>query len=50
MNNNSEYLRDSYHIFGQKAFPLTKHILTLYKKQLWKMLKFLLYKVKIYII
>ena len=32
MDNNSEYLTDSYHIVGEKACPLTKHILTLHKK------------------
>ena len=32
MDNNSEYLTDTYHIVGDKAFPLTQHILTLYKK------------------
>ena len=32
MNNNNEYLTDSCNILGEKAFPLTKHILTLYKK------------------
>ena len=30
MDNNSEYLRDTYHIVGDKAFPLTQHILTPY--------------------
>ena len=32
MDNNSEYLTDTYHIVGDKAFPLTQHILTPYKK------------------
>ena len=32
MHNNSEYLTDTYHIVGDKAFPLTQHILTAYKK------------------
>ena len=32
MDNNSEYLTDTYHIVGNKAFPLTQHILTPYKK------------------
>ena len=32
MNNNSEYLTDTYHIVGDKVFPLTQHILTPYKK------------------
>ena len=32
MNNNSEYLTDTYHIIGDKAFPLTRHILTPYRK------------------
>ena len=32
MDNNSEYLMDTYHIVGDKAFPLTQHILTPYKK------------------
>ena len=32
MNNNSEYLMDTYHILGEKMFPLRKHILTLYQK------------------
>ena len=32
MNNNSEYLTDTYHIVGDKAFPLTQYILTPYKK------------------
>ena len=32
MNNNSEYLTDTHDILGEKPFPLTKHILTLYKK------------------
>ena len=29
---NSEYLTDTYHIVGDKAFPLTQYILTPYKK------------------
>ena len=33
MNNNSEYLTDTYHILGEKPFPLTKHMVTLYKVQ-----------------
>ena len=33
MNNNSEYLTDTYHILGEKTFPLTKHMVTLYKVQ-----------------
>ena len=32
MDNNSEYLTDTYHMVGDKAFPLTQHILTPYKK------------------
>ena len=32
MNNNTEYLTDTYHIVDDKAFPLTQDILTLYKK------------------
>ena len=32
MDNNSEYLTDTYQIVGDKAFPLTQHILTPYKK------------------
>ena len=32
MDNNREYLTDTYHMLGEKVFPLTKHILTLYKK------------------
>ena len=32
MDNNSEYLTDTYHIVGDKAFPLAQHILTPYKK------------------
>ena len=32
MDNNSEYLTDTYHIVGEKAFLLTQHILTPYKK------------------
>ena len=32
MDNNSEYLTDTYHIVGDKVFPLTQHILTPYKK------------------
>ena len=32
MDNNNEYLTDTYHIVGDKAFPLTQHILTPYKK------------------
>ena len=37
MDNNSEYLTDTYHIMGDKAFPLTQYMLTAYKKikQLW---------------
>ena len=31
MDNNIEYLTDTYHIVGDKAFPLTKLILTVYK-------------------
>ena len=32
MDNNSEYLTDTYHIMGDKAFPLTQDIVTPYKK------------------
>ena len=32
MNNNSEYLTDTYHIVGDKAFSLTQYILAPYKK------------------
>ena len=32
MDNNSEYLTDTYHIMGDKACPLTQHILTPNKK------------------
>ena len=32
MDNSSEYLTYTYHIVGDKAFPLTQHILTPYKK------------------
>ena len=32
MDNNSENLTDTYHMLGEKVFPLTKHILSLYKK------------------
>ena len=35
MNNNSEYLTDTYHIVGDKVFPLTQHILTPYKNSQW---------------
>ena len=31
INNNSDYLTDTYHIVGDKAFPLTQHILTPYR-------------------
>ena len=31
MDNNSEYLTDTYHIVGDKAFPVTQHVLTPYK-------------------
>ena len=31
MNNNSEYLTDTYHIVWDKVLPLTQHILTPYK-------------------
>ena len=49
MNNNSEYLTDTYHILGENVCPLTKHILTL-QKEIRKMFTLLLYQVKIYII
>ena len=32
INKNSEYLMDTYHILGEKMFPLKKHILTVYQK------------------
>ena len=32
MDNNSEYLMDTYYILGEKVFLLTKLILSLYKK------------------
>ena len=32
LNNNSEYLTDTYYIVGDKAFPLTQYILRPYKK------------------
>ena len=35
MDNNSEYLTDTYHIVGNKFFPLTQHILTPYKNSQW---------------
>ena len=31
MENNSEYLMDTYHILGENVCPLTKHILKPYK-------------------
>ena len=32
MDNNSEYLTDTYHIVGDKAFPAIQYILRPYKK------------------
>ena len=36
MDNNSEYLTDTYHIVEDKALPVTQHILTSYKKSKWR--------------
>ena len=33
MDNNSEYLTDTYHILGDKAFPLTQHIFNTVQKE-----------------
>ena len=32
MDSDATYITDTYHIVGDKAFPLKKHILTPYKK------------------
>ena len=37
MDNNSKYLMDMYHIVGEKALPVTKQILTLYKNNSGKL-------------
>ena len=36
MDNNSEYLRDTYHMLDEKVFPPTKDLFTLYKKNCGK--------------
>ena len=49
MDNNSEYLRDNYHILGEKVFPLRKHNFNSVQKKFREIFTLVLYQVKIYI-
>ena len=49
MDNNSEYLRDNYHILGKKVFPLRKHNFNSVQKKFREIFTLVLYQVKIYI-
>ena len=50
MDNNSEYLTDTYHILGEKKIPSNKTYFDTVQKTFRKMCTLLLYQLKIYII
>ena len=50
MDNNSEYLTDTYHILAEKKIPSNKTHFNSVQKDFWKMFTLVLYQVKIYII